>query len=100
MSRELREKRITLLCLCAITIAAGVMACSKCHETYPMSGQVVAVNEEADTVTVESRNGNLWEFCGTEDWAVGDYCACLMDNNGTKEIYDDRILCAIYEGRD
>lgn len=70
------------------------------HDIYPMSGKVVAINAEDDIVTIQSRNGNLWEFCGCEDWMVGDYCACLMDNNGTKEIYDDRILRAVYEGAD
>lgn len=66
---------------------------------YPMSGQVVTINAEDDTVTIESRNGNLWEFCGIEDWQVGDYCACLMDNNGTEIIYDDIIRSVRYEGR-
>lgn len=59
----------------------------------------MAINAEDDTVTIEYRNGNLWDFYGIEDWQVGDYCACLMDNNGTEIIYDDIICSTRYEGR-
>ncbi len=51
---------------------------------------------EADTVTCEDYNGNLWVFNGAEDWEVGDCASLLMDSKGTKKIRDDVVEGAKY----
>lgn len=68
------------------------------HNVYALSGVVVDVNEEEDAVIFEDFNGNLWEFDGAEDWMINDICACVMNDKGTLNIYDDCILSVRYNG--
>lgn len=65
---------------------------------YPTCGVIVEINYENDEVTVEDFNNNLWIFKGAEDWAEGDICAMIMNNEGTPEIYDDIIIQTKYCG--
>lgn len=65
---------------------------------YPLTTRVVEVDEEADLVTCEDFNGNLWKFEGCEDWQNGDICSLLMNSKGTEKIFDDEILLAHYNG--
>lgn len=65
---------------------------------YPLTTRVVEVDEEADLVTCEDFNGNLWKFEGCEDWQDGDICSLLMNSRGTEKIYDDEIVLAQYNG--
>lgn len=58
---------------------------------YALTTKVVATDKEADIVTCEDCNGNLWEFYGVEDWEVGDCASLLMESHGTKKIEDDTI---------
>lgn len=58
---------------------------------YALTTKVVAIDKEADIVTCEDCNGNLWEFYGVEDWEVGDCASLLMESHGTKKIEDDTI---------
>lgn len=60
-------------------------------EYYALATKVVAIDQEADIVTCEDCNGNLWEFYGVEDWEVGDCASLLMESHGTKKIEDDTI---------
>lgn len=64
---------------------------------YPLSTTVMEINN--DTVNVEDSNGNLWSFNGAEDWEINDTCALIMDDNSTKDIYDDVIISTWYQGR-
>ena len=63
---------------------------------YPLTTFVISVNYTTDTVITEDSNGNLWTFYGVEDWQNGDCCSFIMDNNGTPEIKDDKIVSAKY----
>jgi len=65
---------------------------------YPMSGIVTEVNHQEDHVIVTDSTGNKWEFNGIEDWQEGDIAAMVMDDNGTEEIYDDKIINIHYIG--
>lgn len=58
---------------------------------YALTTKVVAIDQEADIVTCEDCNGNLWEFYGVEDWEVGDCASLLMESHGTAKIEDDTI---------
>lgn len=71
----------------------------KPHEQYAKSFIVVDVDYQKDIVTLEDFNGLHFCFSGCEDWATGDICAAIMDNNGTEEtILDDIILDTNYCG--
>lgn len=65
---------------------------------YALTTKVVALDEENDVVTCRDFNGNLWEFYGCEDWAIGDIASLLMNDSTTANIYDDEIINARYNG--
>ena len=39
-----------------------------------------------------------WQFKGVEDWGIGDVCSCIMSDNGTELIDDDKIVKVKYDG--
>lgn len=65
---------------------------------YPLSARIVSINETADEITAEDSNGNLWGFTGTEDYALGDTVALIMNSKGTRNIKDDEIVSSRYSG--
>lgn len=85
-------KRITL----AMTILLLMTGCNKTSNLYATT--TVVTNIEQDTVYCEDFNGEVWTFTGAESWAIGDYCSMIMDNNGTQDIYDDKIISTRYSG--
>ena len=58
---------------------------------YALTTKVVEIDRDADFVTCEDCNGNLWKFRGVEDWEVGDCASLLMESHGTEKIEDDTI---------
>lgn len=68
------------------------------RECYPNSGVVTEVNYVKDTITVTVFNGNTFTFPGTFDWAEGDIAALMLDNKGTRSVYDDTVVKACYSG--
>ena len=64
--------------------------------TYALTGVVVELTAKSNEVVVEDYNGNLWAFCGIEDWQVGDCASLLMDDQGTDSVLDDVVLSARY----
>lgn len=94
---------VILACLiCAVLICACVgliiSAVNSANSNYPLTTIVVKINEDSDIVTVEDYNGNLWQFEGVEDWAIGDICSMIMSPSKTEKIYDDVILSTRYNG--
>lgn len=65
---------------------------------YPQSFEVVAIDKEADTITLIDNTGNLWDWEGVEDWQKGDKASAIMDNNDTPTIYDDKIVKLHFAG--
>lgn len=65
---------------------------------YPVSAVVVDVDYEYDMVTIEDKCGNLYQFCGAEDWYKGDYANAIFFDMGTPTVKDDVILSVRYEG--
>ena len=95
------KKIIVAILFWAFCIVGGCVTGALCqsNETlYPLTTRVVEVDEEADLVTCEDFNGNLWEFEGCEDWQDGDICSLLMNDKGTEEIFDDEIILMHYDG--
>lgn len=64
---------------------------------YLRTVTVVELDEEADVVTVEDRQGNLWQFTGIEGLQVNDVYEMLMDDKGTTKIEDDVFIKAFYK---
>lgn len=94
-----RTGNIVAFTLAVIAFIIVVTACIvKPKESYAMCAVVVEISAGNDTVTIKDYNGNLWQFIGTENWAVGDVCACVMNDNGTAEIKDDEIISTRYQG--
>ena len=87
-------KKIALILLVIMTI----MVCEGYAENYVLVGMVVDLDFENNLVTVEDCTGELWQFEGIEDWWYGDFAGMIMDDNGTKIIYDDIILQVAYCG--
>ena len=65
---------------------------------YPNAMVVVAVDREADIVTLSTCSGLLYEFYGVQDYEEGDIVALIMDDNGTEDVRDDIILAHQYCG--
>lgn len=85
--------------LLPMLIALVVISTTSCGaEIYPRTMVVTEINEEADVVTLTDAVGFEWEFYGVEDWAIGDICSCIMNDNGTENIEDDEIVKTRYNG--
>jgi len=64
---------------------------------YARSGIVVTVDRESDIVEWEDGTGNVWSFCGSDDWEIGDGIACIINGQGTPTLTDDEVIGARYE---
>ena len=83
--------------ICALAIAATLAATGM---IYPDTTIVRDVNQEADTVTIETGTGNLFCFEGCSDWEIGDGCSVIFWSNGTNRVEDDAILVTRYTNLD
>ena len=59
---------------------------------YAKSMLVYEIDREYDILYLTDSNGNGWEYIGIEDLGVGDVVDCLMYDNQTDIIYDDKII--------
>lgn len=69
------------------------------EDYYARSGIVTTVDRETDTVVWIDSVGYVWSFRGCEDWESGDLIACVMNDRGTDEVFDDEIVNARYQAR-
>lgn len=80
-----------------IALVAGAIIPIKC--IYPTTLKVIKEDYQADTLTLETSSGIIYEMTGVEDYDVGDLVSVMMFNAGTpKNIGDDWILVAHYTG--
>lgn len=89
---------IFLLILATIIFIVKVDINNRPAKQYAMTTEVVRVDKPTDTVTIQDFNGNLWQFKGTKEWTEGAICSCIMDDNGTDLIKDDKIVSTHYDG--
>ena len=59
---------------------------------YPLTTIVSAVDYERNTVSITDSRNITYQFKGAEDWHVGANCAAIMDDNGTKNPFDDKVI--------
>lgn len=97
-------KNIKNKILCAIIIAlaattvitATIIAINNFHSRVAM---VTEINSDNNIITVTCGNGNMFSFYGEcEDWMCGDLCSLIMYDNGTENVYDDKIVNVRYGG--
>lgn len=94
-------KKMVLTMMTMAMMIIGLTACgqpAKGTGWYAKTTVVVEVNYDANEVHCVDFNGDEWVFVDCEDWAVGDYCSMIMNDMGTKTIYDDEIISCRYDG--
>lgn len=99
-------KKALALALTIIMVSAPVSAApttdGECKDLYPLTGIVTEVEhmEDTDLITMTTANGNQfsWYTDSTDDWFINDLASCIMNSNGTDEVYDDEIVDAHYVG--
>lgn len=65
---------------------------------YAKSMIVYEMDREYDILYLTDLNGNGWEYIGIDDFEIGDVVDCLMYDNQTDIIYDDKIVKLQYSG--
>lgn len=90
---------LVILAICLMFFTIGYF-CGRTNinNYYAMTAKVVDISRPLDRVTIEDSNGNLWQFDGIEDYEVGDFCSCVMNDNNTELIFDDEIVSVQYAG--
>jgi hypothetical protein len=90
---------LVAICLLAfVGLSIWVSALPSEKNLYAKSAQIISLDYDNDFVTIEDANGFCWTFDSCEDWMVGDYCACVMNDRGTLTIFDDEIISVTYQG--
>lgn len=94
---------LTLVTIIASTpVSAAPTTDGECKDLYPLTGIVTEVEhmEDTDLITMTTANGNQfsWYTDSTDDWYINDLASCIMNSNGTDEVYDDEIVDAHYVG--
>lgn len=83
----------------AMVVTPSTAIQAKAHKShlYPAAGIVRATYKKSSVVSVKLKNGVIFEFYAEDvkDWHKGDLCAMIIDNNGTKAIYDDMVIDAV-----
>lgn len=88
---------IALLIIVALSVTSCDTQPTVAHE-YPAVSIVNEIDNDTDLVFCTDYNGNVWCFSGVEDWFYGDVVAMLVNDNGTEEIFDDKIISVRYAG--
>ena len=99
-------KKALALALTIIMVSAPVSAApttdGECKDLYPLTGIVTEVEhmEDTDLIIMTTANGNQfsWYADSIDDWFINDLVSCIMNSNGTDEVYDDEIVDAHYVG--
>ena len=96
------EQAILIFAVIMLVFMAGFVGYTEAEikqerDFYPETFMVIGIEWESDTVTVQNSMGYIFQFCGIEDWEIGDCCSAIMDSRGTEVITDDVIVKVYYE---
>lgn len=80
--------------LIALTLALIALCGVASADLYPMTARVFKIDYTEDVVIVETYDGFLFAFEGTDGYAEGESVALIMEDNGTEKIFDDEIIMA------
>ena len=97
-------KKIFNITLYAIDIIATIIAIvfilnfnkpADNDNLYMIQSTIINVTND-NIVVVETVNGDIFEFKGNGTWILKDSVVLLMDNNGTDDVKDDKIIDVNY----
>ena len=94
--REINMNKKTIILGIIISLIIATLAIIPYHKTYAKTAVVIEITD--NIVFCEDCNGESWAFESAENWAKGDMVSMVMDNMGTKSIYDDEIRSARHCG--
>ena len=80
-----------------IAVALVLFTATASAAVYPRTFKVYDLDYTNDVVTLISFNGDLYTFYGCEDWFINDCASAVMDDMGTPEIDDDKIVIVYYD---
>lgn len=83
---------IAIIAIMFVVIGGCGIAYTQSNNIYPVTFEVVEINESEDIIYLVDVNDNEWIWEGAEDWDIGDYATATMNTNGTENIYDDIIV--------
>ena len=93
------KKLTSLITIVSIMFgSSGNVYFNTIEDIYPETAIITETDLETDLVTVETLNGNIFEFYGVEDYTTGDIVSMIMDSNKTETVTDDIILSVKYSG--
>ena len=104
MCEKTKVKKILTMITYVIDIAATIIAVvfilnfNKPADTknlYMIQSTIADVTND-NIVVVETVNGDIFEFKGNGTWLVNDGVVLLMDNNGTTDVKDDKVIDVNY----
>ena len=97
-----RMKRINIILITilifTLMITNKTQAKTNDSKIYHRCMKVIDLNYFTNIVTVEDANGFIFQFVGCEDYFINDLVICTMNNNNTKEIFDDEIIDTVFSG--
>lgn len=65
---------------------------------YPTTMIITKLDHDNDIIIMEDFKGHVWMYDGIEDNLIGDVISCIMYDNKTELIYDDKIIKIKYSG--
>lgn len=93
------KKLTSLITIVSIMFgSSGNVYFNTIEDIYPETAIIMKTDLEADLVTVQTLNGNCFQFYGVEDYQAGDIVSMVMDSGSTPEVEDDIILSVKYSG--
>lgn len=88
---------VTILSIATILICTSISTHYENHY-YPTTMIITRLDHDNDIIIMEDFNGHVWMYDGIEDNLIGDIMSCIMYNNKTESIYDDKIVKMKYTG--
>lgn len=82
-------KRIATSTMIVIIIILTISLFNTIENRY--TREVTVKRVEGTVITVEDKQGYIWEFNG-DDYKVGQHITVVMNDNHTSNIYDDEII--------
>ena len=88
---------VAILIMIGVVIGKAIFQQST-DNLYPLTTIVSAIDYDKNTVSITDSRNIIYQFKGAENWHVGANCAVIMDDNGTKNPFDDKVVKARFCG--
>ena len=84
-----RVKRVITTTIITVIIILTISLLNTIESRYTRDVTVKSV--EGTVITIEDKQGYIWEFNG-DDYKVGQHITVVMNDNHTSNIFDDEIV--------